>query len=93
MEHLERLRMVRDLVRDQLASLQRESIGAQSDQAWRESILLKEDHYIGRRFFWSGYGAIWLIEEDTIEFRLPDGETQATWRASDLWQAPARKAA
>ena len=80
--------MVRDLIRDQLASL-----GAQSEETWRESILLKEDHYIGRRFFWSGYGATWLIEEDTIEFCLPDGATHATWQASDLWRTPQRKAA
>ena len=92
MEHFKCLHKVRDLVRDQLASL-----GAQSDQAWRESILLVEDHYIGRRFFWNDYRATWLIEEDTIEFHLPDGETYATVslseQASDLWEAPQRKAA
>jgi hypothetical protein len=59
---------VRLLVADILTGL-----GAANGEELRESILVRDGVYCGRRFEQSGWGAIWLAEVNQIKFYDPAG--------------------
>ena len=78
MEHARILHSVRRLVRRGLAEL-----GADPHQELSERILLREDHYCGRRFCCGALQAVWFIEEDEIKFYGPSGAVMRVSAASE----------
>ena len=48
-------------------------LGAESPDRWEETILVQDGFYCGRRFDCCGLQAVWLFEEDRIEFYDADG--------------------
>lgn len=68
MEHAEILDAVRRWIRRSFADL-----GAGPDAEIRETILIRDDHYCGRRFHSDGVQAVWFIEEDEIKLYTGDG--------------------
>ena len=72
MPHAQRIDEVRRQVREAFARLQ----VPQPDQ-FRESILIRDEIYCGRRFEVDGAYAVWFLEEDEIKFyQAIDGETR-----------------
>lgn len=59
---------VRALVRSTFAEL-----GLDTTQPWRETVLIREGVYCGRRFDLPGGHAIWFVEEQQIKFYRGDG--------------------
>lgn len=55
-----------------------------STQPWeiRESILIREGFYCGRRFDFAGYRAVWFVEEDQVKIYGPDGALAEAFQAS-----------
>jgi hypothetical protein len=43
----------------------------------RETILIMQGHYCGRRFSIDGYSLTWFLEEDQIKLVGPDGKVLA----------------
>ncbi|MCU0958992.1 MAG: hypothetical protein MUF48_02710 [Pirellulaceae bacterium] len=54
---------IRTLIRDTFAEL-----GGASDTAPRESVLIRDGCFCGRRFEWDGLQAVWFAEEGEIKF-------------------------
>ena len=48
-------------------------IGFEPDDGLRESILIRDGAYCGRRYESSQGHAIWFLEEDQLKFYRPDG--------------------
>jgi hypothetical protein len=48
-------------------------LGARPESAVRETILIRNAQYCGRRFDRDGFQAIWFVEEDEVKFYGPDG--------------------
>jgi hypothetical protein len=69
MQHAEILEAVRRLIRRSFAEL-----GGEPDAEMSETILIRHDHYCGRRFCASGLQAVWFIEEDEIKLYSPEGD-------------------
>jgi hypothetical protein len=59
---------VRQTIRRTLAEF-----GAPTDAEMRETILIRDGLYCGRRFDCDGMQAIWFIEEDELKFYGLDG--------------------
>lgn len=59
---------VRALVRETFSEL-----GLDTSSHWRETVLIREGAYCGRRFDVAGGHAIWFAEEQQIKFFLADG--------------------
>jgi hypothetical protein len=59
---------VRALVRTTFSEL-----GIDSAPLWRETVLIRDGAYCGRRFDVAGGHAIWFVEEQQIKFYLADG--------------------
>jgi hypothetical protein len=59
---------VRALVRGTFTEL-----GLDPSPQWRETVLIRDGAYCGRRFDVAGGHAIWFVEEQQIKFFLGDG--------------------
>jgi hypothetical protein len=59
---------VRALVRTTFSEL-----GIDTSPLWRETVLIRNGAYCGRRFDVAGGHAIWFVEEHQIKFFLGDG--------------------
>ena len=72
MAHAQRIDEVRRQVRETFAGLQ-----VRQPETFRESILIRDGSYCGRRFEAEGAYAVWFLEEDEIKFyQAPDGATR-----------------
>lgn len=65
----ERTEQIRQQIRSALIDA-----GAAADSGIRETILIRDGHYCGRRFESDGFQAIWFIEEDEVKYFGPDGD-------------------
>ncbi len=85
-------------VREAVRSLLR-SLGAEDVDAMRETMLIRNGLYCGRRFRCGAYQAIWFIEEDELKLFGPCGDVlktlQATQAVAELSRdsSPNRRAA
>jgi hypothetical protein len=86
MQHAEVLDAVRRLIRHSFAEL-----GAPADAEVSETILIRHDHYCGRRFRMDTLQAIWFIEEDEIKVYAPSGEVVRVTSARDALQHPSQR--
>ena len=50
----------------------------------RESILIRDEFYCGRRFHTDLYDAVWFIEEDELKIFRADGSLAASLQGSEL---------
>ncbi|MDX1948569.1 MAG: hypothetical protein SFU86_24495 [Pirellulaceae bacterium] len=68
MHHAQRTHEVRRLVATTFADL-----GVAEPEQFRESILIRDGSYCGRRFVSDSATAIWFIEENEVKFYRADG--------------------
>ena len=68
-EHATRIQEVRSIVRKELAML----CGKVVDEI-RETILIREGHYCGRRFQIEGFIAVWFLDKPDIKLFGADGD-------------------
>jgi hypothetical protein len=87
MTHAQAIERVRQLVAAAFASL-----GVAHPARFRESILMHEGHYCGRRFETEGAHALWFVEENQIKIVASDGRAQVL-AADDQPTLPTRRAA
>jgi len=59
---------IRQLVQQTFSKL-----GTDASSEARETILIRDGHYCGRRFRRGGLEAVWFIEENQIKFHGKDG--------------------
>lgn len=50
----------------------------------RESLLIRDEFYCGRRFHTDLYDAVWFIEEDELKIFRADGSLAASLQGSEL---------
>lgn len=55
----------------------------------RESILIRNEFYCGRRFHTADYHAVWFIEEDELKIYRNGGELEAVLSSDELNAKPA----
>lgn len=48
------------------------------NEPFRESLLIQDGYYCGRRFSFNGYQMVWFIEEQQIKLFSPEGELTMT---------------
>jgi hypothetical protein len=77
---------VRCLVRSLFVEL-----GAGATEPARETILIRDGHYCGRRFELDGLAAVWFAEEGQVKMYGRDGRVMKVCSASEL--APAQRGA
>jgi hypothetical protein len=87
MTHAQAIERVRQLVSEAFASL-----GVAQPAQFRESILMREGHYCGRRFEAEGAHAVWFVEENQIKIVASDGRTHVL-AAEEQPTLPTRRAA
>jgi hypothetical protein len=75
---------VRGLIRETF-----DRLGAESGEV-RETILIRDGYYCGRRYHLGGLQAIWFIEENQLKFHAPDGSVLEVRSAGE---EPVRRAA
>jgi hypothetical protein len=75
---------VRGLIRETF-----DRLGAETGEV-RETILIRDGYYCGRRYHRGGLQAIWFIEENQLKFHAPDGSVLEVRSAGE---EPLRKAA
>ena len=68
MNHSQLTLPVRQRVHDSFRRLH-----ADVETDWRESLLVQDGYYCGRRFECGGLKAIWFVEEDQIKVYTQDG--------------------
>jgi hypothetical protein len=68
-------------------------IGIESADGLRESILIRDGMYCGRRYESSQAHAIWFIEENQLKFYHPDGRVIRVLEPAASRVVPARVAA
>jgi hypothetical protein len=84
-----RLDRIRTLIRQTFAEL-----GGSSEPPPRETMLIRDGYFCGRRFEAQGWQAVWFIEEDEIKFYDRDGAvTRVVDVRIDRVCAPRRSAA
>ncbi len=69
---------VRDLVDEYFARL-----GASTEGDLRETILISDGHYCGRRFYRDGFDAVWFVEENQLKIHNQDGSLYEVVRLQD----------
>lgn len=75
---------VRGLIRETF-----DRLGADGGEV-RETILIRDGYYCGRRYHRGGLQAIWFIEENQLKFHAPDGSVLEVRSAGE---EPLRRAA
>jgi hypothetical protein len=88
MHHAELIESIRQIVGDAFEQLR---LGGADDV--RESLLIREGVYCGRRFEAPSGHALWFFEEDQIKLFGPDGRVLRVIQAASKLGAPARVAA
>ena len=69
MTNSQRLATIRNRLLSWIAESDPQSAGA---QIVRETLLIRDDFYVGRRFYTDSHSAVWFIEED--ELKIFDSE-------------------
>jgi hypothetical protein len=87
MQHSQLTESVRQLVGQAFAEL-----GSQSPD-WRETILIRDGSYCGRRFEGDAGAAIWFVEEDQIKIYRQDGAVARVISPVEPLSLPSRAAA
>lgn len=59
---------------------------------FRESILIREGFYCGRRFEAEGWSAVWFLEEDQLKISGASGAVVAAFRGDEIDRAAAATA-
>lgn len=88
MEHGQLTHQVRTLVAQRFGEL-----GIECSVAVRETILIREGIYCGRRFEAGGAEAIWLAEEDRLVVRVAENEQILAFPSQAEPATPLSKAA
>ncbi len=57
---------------------------AAADPIERESILIRDEFFCGRRFYTASHQAVWFIEEDELKIYQNDGELVCTLQGSQI---------
>jgi hypothetical protein len=52
------------------------TLGVANPAEMRESILIRDGNYCGRRFEADSAAAVWFVEENELKFYRPDGSVQ-----------------
>ncbi len=68
MHHAQHTFQVRQFITEAFVDL-----GARPESPVRETILIRNAQYCGRRFDRDGFQAIWFVEEGEVKFYGPDG--------------------
>ena len=68
-------------------------IGFEPEDSLRESILIRDGAYCGRRYESSQGHAIWFVEEDQLKFYRPDGSVMRVLEPAVDHAWPSRVAA
>ncbi len=71
MTNSQRLATVRNRLKEWIAQTHP---GDFSEPILREAILIRDEFYVGRRFYTDSYRAIWFIEQDELKIFGPDGQ-------------------
>ena len=71
MTNSQRLETVRNRFKDWIAQTNHSD---SSEPILREAILIRDEFYVGRRFYTESYRAIWFIEQDELKIFGPDGQ-------------------
>ena len=50
----------------------------------REAILIRDEFYVGRRFYTESHHAVWFIEEDELKIFGPDGQLACVLSQEDI---------
>ncbi len=77
MQHAQQIDAIRRLIHATLSELRVEHTEL------RETILIRDGHYCGRRFHAAKSEAIWFIEEDQVKFYGEDGRVMKTVNVRD----------
>jgi hypothetical protein len=88
MHHAQLTETIRRRVVDTFAAL-----GMAGGEELRESILIRDGAYCGRRFETSQAHAVWFVEEDELKFYRPDGSVARVIEAAAQSPATTRLAA
>lgn len=89
MTNSQRLMTVRQCLEHWLQTLRDgDPAAAASDKVpFRESILIREGFYCGRRFDAEGWSAVWFLEEDQLKISDASGAVVAAFRGDELDRA------
>jgi len=77
--HSSQLEFVRQYVEETFSKL-----GASSPGSFRETILVRDGNYCGRRFVCDELEAVWFVEEDELKFHGPRGGVKKVAKVRDL---------
>ena len=88
MSFMDRTERVRKLVDQQLQLL-----GSHCQEAPRETLLIRDGYFCGRRFDRDGYEAVWFEEERQIKFFDPHGVLLAVHEDASQLEPQTRRAA
>ncbi len=68
MDHVQILEQIRSLIREKLIQL-----GGTAESPPRETMLIRDGYFCGRRFTSDGLQAVWFIEENEVKFYERNG--------------------
>jgi hypothetical protein len=88
MAHARTIEAIRRLVAGTFSAL-----GIDPEHEYRESILICDGAYCGRRFETAEGHAIWFLEEDQLKFYRPDGSVLRVLEPATAYSIPERVAA
>lgn len=88
MAHARIIESIRNLVTSTFTAL-----GIDPEHEYRESILICDGAYCGRRFETAEGHAVWFLEEDQLKFYRPDGSVLRVLEPATACSIPVRAAA
>jgi hypothetical protein len=69
------------------------ALGMTADAPPRETILIRDGLFCGRRFEWEDFSAVWFAEENQVKFYGPDGAVLRVLAVETPTDAPIARAA
>ena len=66
------------------AELHSEELGPDGSLIHRESMLVRDEFFCGRKFHAEHYTAVWFIEEDALKIHRADGSLELALRGSEI---------
>ena len=61
-----------------------EELGPEGSLIHRESMLIRDEFFCGRKFHAQHYTAVWFIEEDVLKIHRADGSLELVLRGSEI---------
>ncbi|MGI9466684.1 MAG: hypothetical protein ACR2OA_06145 [Rubripirellula sp.] len=61
-----------------------EELGPEGSLIHRESMLIRDEFFCGRKFHAQHYTAVWFIEEDVLKIHQADGSLELVLRGSEI---------